>query len=42
MYTAILDKNQANLQGLVNNNDYYNLSSGHMFQTGDGTNTMAL
>lgn len=38
MYTAILDKNQANLKGLVNNNDYYNIASGHTFQIGDGTN----
>jgi hypothetical protein len=37
MFTAILNKTRTNLNGLVNNNDYYNLASLHMFEAGDGT-----
>jgi hypothetical protein len=37
MFTAILNKTRTNLNGLVSNNDYYNLASLHMFEAGDGT-----
>jgi hypothetical protein len=38
MYTAILNKTQTDLSGnKVNNNQYFNLDSRHMWQVGDGT-----
>lgn len=38
MYTSILNKTQTDLSGnKVNNNQYFNLDSRHMWQVGDGT-----